>query len=351
MIKISLLFSLFIITNLVYSQTLEEGLSSLSAQISAGMTESNKQKIAVIEFSDLNGNITELGKFLSEELITRLFLTKKFQVIERQLLNKVLSEHKLNTTGVIDETTAKELGNILGVEAIVSGTIADLGETVKINSRLISTETGQIFSVASEEIVKDNTLKRLMGIYISGESNVRKKSTVSEDIFFKEDFSDYEVGDIASDWGPNVVVKERTSGEKNIETLTGTTTLRHDINFPQNFLFEFDLYGKPSWPNSDAEPLVFIDNNGEELLIDISTFYDNSSITLGGIRSSSFKDAAKYKKWNTIKVLVKDSIIKVYLNGVFIVSGNFPQYSDFVRIKFTTWSKRSLKNFIGRILY
>ena len=42
MIKMSLLFTLLIITNLVYSQTLEVGLSSLSAQISVGMTESNK---------------------------------------------------------------------------------------------------------------------------------------------------------------------------------------------------------------------------------------------------------------------------------------------------------------------
>lgn len=341
MIKMSLLFSLLIITNLVYSQTLEVGLSSLSAQISAGMTESNKQKIAVIEFSDLNGKITELGKYLSEELITRLFLTKKFQVIERLLLNKVLSEHKLNATGLIDETTAKELGNILGVEAIVSGTITDLGGSVKINSRLISTETGQIFSVASEEIIKDNTLKRLMGIYISGESNTRKKPTVSGDIFFKEDFSDYEVGDIASDWGHNLVVKNARVGGKLIETQVGNVTIQHDINFPQNFSFEFDLYGKNYWPHQlDADPLVFIDKNGKELLISIS-FYEGWE--KNPVTSS--------KKWNTIKVLVKNSLYKLYFNGVYIKTKDISQYSDFVRIKFTMVCKRSLKNFIGRILY
>jgi len=352
MIKMSLLFALFTITNLVYSQSLEEGLSSLSAQISSGMTESNKQKIAVIEFSDLNGIVTELGKYLSEELITKLFLTKKFQVIERQLLNKVLSEHKLNATGLIDETTAKELGNILGVEAIVSGTITDLGESVKINARLISTETGQIFSVASEAIIKDNTIKRLMGIYISGEFNTRKKSTVSGDVFFKEDFSDYEVGDIASDWGYNVIIKSERGGGKYLETQVNRATLEHDINFPKNFSFEYNVWGRNRRPE---ESLTLIDENGEELKIIID---NNDSwteeVVLGGIRFSSSigKLISKNDNWNTVRIVVKNSVVKFYLNNTFIISGSFPQYSNFVRIRYiTSDTKRQFKNFVGRIIY
>jgi len=141
---------------------LDTRLAELVRQISASLTEENKAKIAVIEFSDLNGKVTEFGKFLSEELITRLFMTKKFEVVERQLLVKVLEEHKLNMTGVVDPTSAKELGKILGVDAIASGTITDLGTSVKLNARLIATETGKIFAVASVEIVKDEKIRKLM---------------------------------------------------------------------------------------------------------------------------------------------------------------------------------------------
>ena len=144
-------------------QTLDEGLNALSSQIAAGMTEGNKQKIAVVEFYDLDGKTTELGRYVSEELITRLFTTKKFNVVERQLLNKVIEEHKLNLSGLVDVTTAKELGKILGVDAICAGTITDLGNSVKINARLISTETGSIFAVASTEIQKDEVVRKLMG--------------------------------------------------------------------------------------------------------------------------------------------------------------------------------------------
>ena len=112
---------------------LDEGLKDLAGQISLGLSEGKKRTIAVVEFSDLDGKTTEFGKFISEELITRLFMLKKFQVVERQLLNKIIQEHKLNMVGVIDQSTAKELGKILGVDAICSGTITDLINSIKIN--------------------------------------------------------------------------------------------------------------------------------------------------------------------------------------------------------------------------
>jgi curli biogenesis system outer membrane secretion channel CsgG len=67
-------------------------LAQLAEQISTEMAENRKKTIAVVEFVDLKGNITDLGRLLSEELITRLFQTKRFTVIERQMLNKVIAD-------------------------------------------------------------------------------------------------------------------------------------------------------------------------------------------------------------------------------------------------------------------
>jgi hypothetical protein len=92
-----------------------------------------------------------------------LYETKKFKVIERQLLNKVISEQKLSLTGMIDQTSAQKLGKLLGVDAIASGTITDLGESLRVNARLIDTSTGEIFAVAATEIAKDDKVKILTG--------------------------------------------------------------------------------------------------------------------------------------------------------------------------------------------
>jgi len=142
--------------------TLDTQLQNLTDQIVISLSQKQKSKIAIIEFSNLQGTVTKFGRYLAEELITRLYLTNKFEVIERQLLNKVLQEHQLNLSGLIDISSAQELGRLLGVDAIASGSVTDLGKSVKVNARLISTQTGKIFSVASVTVIKDDVVNNLM---------------------------------------------------------------------------------------------------------------------------------------------------------------------------------------------
>ncbi len=141
-------------------QTLDSGLDKLANEIAANIGE-QKRKIAVIEFSEMNGRVTNLGKFIAEELTTRLFSTGRFQMIERQLINNVLKEQKLGMTGLLDENSTKKVGAILGVDLLVTGTIADLGTTMKINARTIATDTGAVFSVASAVLQKNDQIRKL----------------------------------------------------------------------------------------------------------------------------------------------------------------------------------------------
>jgi TolB-like protein len=115
-----------------------------------------------MEFVNLKGTVTDFGRFIAEELITHLYQTGKFKVIERQLLNQVITEQKLTLTGIIDQTSAQRLGKLLGVDAIASGTVTDLGKSLRVNARLINTGTGEIFAVASTEIFKDESVAALL---------------------------------------------------------------------------------------------------------------------------------------------------------------------------------------------
>jgi TolB-like protein len=142
---------------------LEGQLKHLVTQISTEMSGSQKTSVAVIEFSDLDGNVNKLGKLFSEELITRLYETKKFNVIERTMLTKVLNEQKLQASGLIDEDSAKKLGKLLGVDSIVTGSISDLSNYIRVNARIINAETGMVFGVASASIVKDESIRMMMG--------------------------------------------------------------------------------------------------------------------------------------------------------------------------------------------
>lgn len=141
---------------------LRQNMTHLSSQIAQKMDANHRTRIAVLEFPDLDGGTSPLGQYIAETLITDLFDTGKFQVVERRLLATMLKENKLKTTGLLDPATTKKLGQILGVDAIVSGTISNLANHVAVNARLVAVDTAAVFASASAEIEKDEDVKSLM---------------------------------------------------------------------------------------------------------------------------------------------------------------------------------------------
>ncbi len=168
--------------------TIETRLQDLTDQIILSLNKEQSSKIAVIEFSNLQGRTTHLGRYVAEELITRLFRSGEFEVIERQLLNRVLQEQELSLTGILDEASVVKLGKLLGVQAIATGTITDLGKTVKINARLISTLTGKVFAVAAVMLPKDETIRRLMATVANDKRNGSNPNYTTEQVVLSNPF-------------------------------------------------------------------------------------------------------------------------------------------------------------------
>ena len=168
-IVVMIILSLFYILPCHAQTELDRSLDLLAARIVELMEENagsmnvpEKMRIAVLDFPDLGGNVTGLGRVVAEELTTRLFLTRRFEVIERQLLNKVLDELKLSAAGFVDSSSAQELGKILGVSAVVSGTLSQLSSTIRVNARVITATTGMIVAAASVELPKDEGVMQLL---------------------------------------------------------------------------------------------------------------------------------------------------------------------------------------------
>jgi|GEM_PF-5121800 len=157
------LFLLLFAAEAIAHETLTEGVKDLATQISTAATKQSKQKIAVLPLRELDGQPTILGTYVAEELITDLVQLGKFDVVERQLLDKLLGEQKVEQTGAIDPATAKKVGKILGVDAIVTGSITDLTTFMAINCRLIDTGTGAVFGAARVTIAKDADITKLTG--------------------------------------------------------------------------------------------------------------------------------------------------------------------------------------------
>lgn len=143
-------------------KTLGDGIKELAMQITANAAKQEKQRIAVLPFHELDGQPTVLGTYLAEELVTNLFELGNFKIVERQLLDKVMGELKVQRSGAIDPSTAKEIGRITAADAIVTGSITELESSVAVNCRLIDTTTGEVFGAARTKITKDDDVTKIM---------------------------------------------------------------------------------------------------------------------------------------------------------------------------------------------
>lgn len=139
-------------------KSLSDGISDLASQISAKAAKVQKKKIAVLPFREIDGRETVLGTYLSEELITDLFNLGGMDIVERAMLDKLLGEIKLGQTGLVEPETAKKIGKVSGVDAIVTGTLIHLKSYVAVNCRLIDTQSGRIFAAAKTTIFQDENV-------------------------------------------------------------------------------------------------------------------------------------------------------------------------------------------------
>ncbi len=107
----------------------------------------------------------EDASMVSDYMVENLLDSGRFNVIEREQLKAILDEHLLNLTGLVDPSTAVQIGKISGVEYLVYGSIAGLSAerstlavggidgrkfkvTANIMVRFIDLQTGRIVLAA-----------------------------------------------------------------------------------------------------------------------------------------------------------------------------------------------------------
>ncbi|MBM3712586.1 MAG: hypothetical protein FJW56_04010 [Actinobacteria bacterium] len=172
------LFTIAIIPQSLFAQdNFDKKLSELSDNLVAKLSDKGKLKIAVWDFTDLDGNINNLGKYVSENL--SVYLTNSpsgIRVVDRNHLNTILKEHQLKSDGFIDPNTAIQLGKIIQVRAIVTGTITTSSNSITITIKVLDTETADIIAGLSNELPLNNKIKDILGIPYNDDNNISNSS-------------------------------------------------------------------------------------------------------------------------------------------------------------------------------
>ncbi len=118
----------------------------------------------------------DIGKGISDMIVTNLVRDGTYSVIERKQLERILQEQNFSNSDRANPATAARIGKVLGVNSIIIGSITQFGAETKslgggalashlggfgglgtksskanvvLDARMVDTETGEILAVAS----------------------------------------------------------------------------------------------------------------------------------------------------------------------------------------------------------
>lgn len=145
-------------------QDIDKELADLTERLAGPIKDHGKTKVAVIDFTNLDGSSAgELGKYIAEQLTVDFVMTNRaFSVLDRANLRNILAEHKLTSQGLVDPDNAKKLGQFAGVDALILGTVIPKGtRTVSLTAKIITTDTAEVIGAARAEFKADDNVQQL----------------------------------------------------------------------------------------------------------------------------------------------------------------------------------------------
>ena len=147
-----------------------------------------KVRIGVLQFESKTSGVTQQQANAVMDLMTRaLASSKSISVIERDQLDKVGQEIRLGQSGLVDASTAAELGRVAGVQYILLGAVTELNKKASggaiplfgsigiatgseeaqatIDVRIVDTSTAEVRLALSETGYSSNETS---GLYMGG---------------------------------------------------------------------------------------------------------------------------------------------------------------------------------------
>ncbi|HTD22592.1 MAG TPA: CsgG/HfaB family protein [Terriglobales bacterium] len=115
-------------------------LTVVAAAQTAGPATARKKRVAVFDFdygtvhSDVGaifGSDVDVGKGISDLLVKYLVKDGTYSVIERKAMDKILAEQNFSNSDRANPTSAAQIGKLLGVDAIIVGSITQFGNETK----------------------------------------------------------------------------------------------------------------------------------------------------------------------------------------------------------------------------
>ena len=187
----------------------DKDIKQLADRFADALSKLAKRSVAVVDFNDLQGNVTELGRYMAEQLSVAFATAGKgIEVVDRTHLRALIQENKLSSSGIIDPATARKLGQIAGVDVLVTGTLTPFGDSVQLAVKALDTTTARIVTASTADIARTKAIDELLNRGIAQVETVGQrplgptepqrsnKSITVKDYEFTLDFCSFQRGNV-----------------------------------------------------------------------------------------------------------------------------------------------------------
>ncbi len=181
---------------------IDKELTTLADKLSSLIKEQGKKKVTVLDFTDLQGGSSELGRYIAEQVTVNLVMNKHdFSVMDRANLKSILAEHKLTAQGLVDPDNAKKLGMFAGVDALIVGNIIPKDESVSLTVKIITTDTAEIVGAARGVFKTNAIVKQFESHPSSGNKGGTSGDTAADETKISKTY-----GDLRAEFSPLKIV-------------------------------------------------------------------------------------------------------------------------------------------------
>jgi TolB-like protein len=119
---------------------------SVTKELNERTKNKNAKRIAIIYFDNSSSEpeLEKLKKGLADMIITDLSNINMLTIVERDKIEAILQEQKLNNGKDFDPNTASKIGKLLGAEIILTGGYFEMMGSLRVDARFIDVQTGKI---------------------------------------------------------------------------------------------------------------------------------------------------------------------------------------------------------------
>ena len=106
-----------------------------------GAQDETRPTVAILDFEGQDISVQEV-QTLTERMRTEIGNTNAVRLIERKAIESIMAEQGLAQSGCVTDECAAEVGQLLGVQFMINGSIGKIGDSFTIDVKMFSVETG-----------------------------------------------------------------------------------------------------------------------------------------------------------------------------------------------------------------